>query len=136
MDMSFANQALAAEWLVEREGTLEPGIYTLPRDVDEEVARIKLAHLGGGLEKLTPRADRLPVRVAGRYVGTQCSVLGTQTGTVFVLRPPSVLSPPGTYVACHDLSRLPSLGGRNPVRRVPSRLWRRRPTGTCRADWW
>ncbi|HEX2368829.1 MAG TPA: adenosylhomocysteinase [Acidimicrobiia bacterium] len=54
MDMSFANQALAAEWLVEREGTLEPKIYTLPRDVDEEVARIKLAHLGGGLEKLTP----------------------------------------------------------------------------------
>jgi adenosylhomocysteinase len=53
MDMSFANQALAAEWLVEREGTLEPMIYTLPREVDEEVARIKLAHLGGGLEKLT-----------------------------------------------------------------------------------
>lgn len=53
MDMSFTNQALAAEWLVQREGTLEPGIYTLPPEVDREVAAIKLAHLGGGLEVLT-----------------------------------------------------------------------------------
>jgi adenosylhomocysteinase len=53
MDMSFSNQALAAEWLVERAGTLEPAIYTLPDDIDREVARLKLASLGGGLEQLT-----------------------------------------------------------------------------------
>jgi adenosylhomocysteinase len=53
MDMSFANQALAAEWLAQRAGQLEPGIYTLPVELDQEVARIKLEALGAGLEELT-----------------------------------------------------------------------------------
>lgn len=53
MDMSFSNQALAAEWLIANEGKLEPGIYTLPPEIDEQVAAIKLEALGGGLEKLT-----------------------------------------------------------------------------------
>ena len=53
MDMSFSNQALAAEYLVERAGTLAPGIYKLSDEIDGEVARIKLAHLGAGLEVLT-----------------------------------------------------------------------------------
>jgi adenosylhomocysteinase len=53
MDMSFSNQALAAEFLVVNQDTLEPKIYTLPSEIDEQVASIKLAHLGGGLEKLT-----------------------------------------------------------------------------------
>jgi adenosylhomocysteinase len=53
MDMSFSDQALAAEWLVKRAGNLEPGVYTLPEDLDQEVARIKLEHLGCGLEILT-----------------------------------------------------------------------------------
>ncbi|HEY3427570.1 MAG TPA: adenosylhomocysteinase [Acidimicrobiia bacterium] len=53
MDMSFSNQAMAAEWLAERAGTLEPGIYTLPAELDREVARLKLAALGAGLEELT-----------------------------------------------------------------------------------
>ena len=53
MDMSFSDQALAAEWLVKRAGDLEPGVYTLPEELDQEVARIKLRHLGCGLEVLT-----------------------------------------------------------------------------------
>jgi adenosylhomocysteinase len=53
MDMSFSNQALAAEYLVANEDELEPRIYTLPTEIDDQVASIKLAHLGGGLEKLT-----------------------------------------------------------------------------------
>jgi adenosylhomocysteinase len=53
MDMSFSNQALAAEWLAARAGKLAPGIYTLPSELDQEVARIKLASLGAGLEVLT-----------------------------------------------------------------------------------
>ncbi|MFN2485199.1 MAG: adenosylhomocysteinase [Acidimicrobiia bacterium] len=53
MDMSFANQALAAEWLAQRAGQLEPGIYTLPVELDREVARIKLDSMGAGLEELT-----------------------------------------------------------------------------------
>lgn len=53
MDMSFSNQALAAEYLIVNQDTLEPRIYTLPSEIDSQVASIKLAHLGGGLEKLT-----------------------------------------------------------------------------------
>jgi adenosylhomocysteinase len=53
MDMSFSIQALAAEYLVERAGTLAPGIYKLSDEIDREVASIKLAHLGAGLEVLT-----------------------------------------------------------------------------------
>jgi adenosylhomocysteinase len=53
MDMSFSDQALAAEWLAKRAGDLEPGVYTLPSELDHEVARIKLDHLGCGLEQLT-----------------------------------------------------------------------------------
>lgn len=53
MDMSFSNQALAAEWLVKNAGSLSPQIYTLPADIDRQVARIKLAALGAGLEELT-----------------------------------------------------------------------------------
>jgi adenosylhomocysteinase len=53
MDMSFSDQALAAEYLVKRAGSLEPGVYTLPDELDQEVAAIKLEHLGCGLEVLT-----------------------------------------------------------------------------------
>ena len=53
MDMSFSDQAMAAEWLVKGAGVLEPGVYTLPAELDQEVARIKLQHLGCGLEVLT-----------------------------------------------------------------------------------
>jgi adenosylhomocysteinase len=53
MDMSFSNQALAAEWLAARAGSLAPRIYVLPDELDQEVARIKLASMGAGLEELT-----------------------------------------------------------------------------------
>ena len=53
MDMSFTNQALAAEWLITHAGELEPAIYTLPSEIDRDVASIKLRRLGGGLEELT-----------------------------------------------------------------------------------
>lgn len=53
MDMSFSNQALAAEYLISNQDELEPKIYTLPSEIDDEVAKIKLSHLGGGLEVLT-----------------------------------------------------------------------------------
>lgn len=53
MDMSFSNQALAAEYLITNKDDLEPKIYTLPSEIDDQVASIKLSHLGGGLETLT-----------------------------------------------------------------------------------
>jgi len=53
MDMSFSNQALAAEFLMKNADTLEVKIHTLPTEIDAEVAGIKLESLGGGLEVLT-----------------------------------------------------------------------------------
>lgn len=53
MDMSFSNQALAAEFLMKNADTLEVKIHTLPPEIDAEVASIKLDSLGGGLERLT-----------------------------------------------------------------------------------
>ena len=58
MDMSFADQALAAEWLLEVGADLEPQVYVLPEDLDQEVARLKLAAMGGGLEQLTEEQER------------------------------------------------------------------------------
>ncbi|MGH2705009.1 MAG: adenosylhomocysteinase [Actinomycetota bacterium] len=53
MDMSFANQALALEWLVKNRG-LEPAVYPVPEEIDQEVARLKLHSLGVRLDTLTP----------------------------------------------------------------------------------
>ena len=54
MDMSFANQALAAEHLVKNKGKLKPCVQTLPAEVDNEIAALKLKTLGIQIDKLTP----------------------------------------------------------------------------------
>lgn len=53
MDMSFANQALACEYLVKNKGKLAPGMYSIPTDVDQEIARLKLKAMGINLDTLT-----------------------------------------------------------------------------------
>jgi adenosylhomocysteinase len=53
MDMSFANQALAAEHLVKTAGTLAPQVHGVPAELDEEVARLTLAALGVEIDVLT-----------------------------------------------------------------------------------
>lgn len=53
MDMSFANQALACEYLVKNKGTLEPGLYSIPTEVDQEIARLKLQAMGIAIDTLT-----------------------------------------------------------------------------------
>ncbi|MBD2484757.1 adenosylhomocysteinase [Planktothrix sp. FACHB-1365] len=53
MDMSFANQALACEYLVKNKGELEAGIHSIPKDVDEEIARLKLVAMGIKIDSLT-----------------------------------------------------------------------------------
>lgn len=53
MDMSFANQALAAEFLVKNKGKLEPKVYTLPSNIDDEIASLKLKALGVNIDSLT-----------------------------------------------------------------------------------
>jgi adenosylhomocysteinase len=54
MDMSFANQALSAEWVLSHRGTLEPKVYDVPRDIDAEIARLKLETMGVDIDTLTP----------------------------------------------------------------------------------
>ena len=53
MDMSFANQALAAEFIVKNAATLEKRVYSVPAEVDAEIARIKLAAMGIKIDTLT-----------------------------------------------------------------------------------
>ncbi len=53
MDMSFANQALSAEWVVENAATLERKVYVVPTEIDEEIARLKLATMGIDIDELT-----------------------------------------------------------------------------------
>jgi len=53
MDMSFANQALSVEYLVKKKGQLEPGVHLLPKEVDTEIASLKLRALGISIDTLT-----------------------------------------------------------------------------------
>jgi adenosylhomocysteinase len=53
MDMSFANQALSAEYLVRNKGQLGAGIHVLPREVDQEIARLKLEAMKVSIDELT-----------------------------------------------------------------------------------
>jgi adenosylhomocysteinase len=53
MDMSFANQALSVEYLVKNKGKLEPGVHLLPKEVDQEIASLKLRALGVSIDTLT-----------------------------------------------------------------------------------
>jgi adenosylhomocysteinase len=54
MDMSFANQALAAEWALQQGSALEPRVYDMPDDIDQEIARLKLETMGVEIDRLTP----------------------------------------------------------------------------------
>ena len=54
MDMSFANQALSAEYLVKQKGKLAAGVHVLPPEVDQEIASLKLRAMGINIDELTP----------------------------------------------------------------------------------
>ncbi|NEO26760.1 MAG: adenosylhomocysteinase, partial [Kamptonema sp. SIO4C4] len=54
MDMSFANQALACEYLVKNKGSLQPGLHSIPEEVDKEIAALKLKAMGIEIDTLTP----------------------------------------------------------------------------------
>jgi adenosylhomocysteinase len=53
MDMSFANQALASEFLLQNEGKLPAGVHALPKEVDREIAALKLKAMGVAIDELT-----------------------------------------------------------------------------------
>jgi adenosylhomocysteinase len=54
MDMSFANQALSAEYMAKNASKLEKKVYSVPEDIDKEIARIKLEAMGVKIDVLTP----------------------------------------------------------------------------------
>ena len=54
MDMSFANQALASEFLLKNKGKLSNGVHALPKEVDREIAALKLKAMGITIDVLTP----------------------------------------------------------------------------------
>ena len=58
MDMSFANQALAAEYIVKNKGKIELGVYPVPREIDEDIARLKLKAMGVKIDSLTKEQEK------------------------------------------------------------------------------
>jgi adenosylhomocysteinase len=58
MDMSFSDQALSACYLQQKGKGLKPQVYSLPRELDEEVARLKLSAMGIQIDTLTPEQER------------------------------------------------------------------------------
>jgi adenosylhomocysteinase len=57
MDMAFANQALSAEYMVRNAASLSKAVYTVPEDIDREIARLKLEAMGGVVDVLTPEQE-------------------------------------------------------------------------------
>ena len=58
MDMSFADQSLSVEYVVKNAKKLEPKVYPVPADIDQEVARLKLQSLGVSIDKLTREQEK------------------------------------------------------------------------------
>ena len=58
MDMSFANQALCLEYLVKNKQRLEPKVYSVPEEIDKQIARLKLQSMGIDIDSLTPEQER------------------------------------------------------------------------------
>ena len=57
MDMSFANQAMAAAYLAQNYKNLEKKVYSVPDEIDEEVALLKLAAMRIEIDRLTPEQE-------------------------------------------------------------------------------
>jgi adenosylhomocysteinase len=58
MDMSFATQALCLEYLSKNASSLEPAVHNVPQEIEETIARLKLASLGVEIDELTPEQER------------------------------------------------------------------------------
>jgi adenosylhomocysteinase len=58
MDMSFANQAVSAEWMARNQASLEPKVYDVPKELDAEVARLKLEAMHISIDTLTEEQEK------------------------------------------------------------------------------
>ena len=57
MDMSFANQALAAEYMIKNHADLKHDVYSVPEEIDQQISRLKLAAMGVNIDVLTPEQE-------------------------------------------------------------------------------
>jgi adenosylhomocysteinase len=67
MDMSFANQAMSAEYMVKNHDKLENKVYSVPEELDKQVAKMKLEAMGAQIDRLTPEQEEY---LAGWSEGT------------------------------------------------------------------
>jgi adenosylhomocysteinase len=67
MDMSFANQSLAAEWVAKNHRTLAKKVYRVPQEIDREIARLKLESMGASIDVLSKEQEKY---LAGWEAGT------------------------------------------------------------------
>jgi adenosylhomocysteinase len=58
MDMSFADQALSVEYMVQNHSKLENKCFPVPQELDKQVARMKLESMGVKIDRLTPEQER------------------------------------------------------------------------------
>ncbi|MCH4220410.1 MAG: adenosylhomocysteinase [Eggerthellaceae bacterium] len=58
MDMSFANQALCAEYMIQHASEMKPDCYDVPEEIDDSIARVKLQTLGVSIDTLTPEQEK------------------------------------------------------------------------------
>ena len=58
MDMSFANQALSCEYIAKHAKELPKNVFPVPREIDKEIARLKLEAMGIHIDKLTPEQEK------------------------------------------------------------------------------
>lgn len=68
MDMSFANQALSAEYMLKNAEKLEKKVYCVPEKIDTEIAKLKLTAMGVKIDTLTPEQKKIFIVLAGRHV--------------------------------------------------------------------
>ena len=86
MDMSFANQALSAEYMVKNAAKMEKKVYSVPDLIDREIARLKLAAMGVDIDVLTPRTGFLPEFLGRRHLNQRNSL---NSGSPLVLIVPN-----------------------------------------------
>ena len=91
--MSFANQALAAEYAVQNAASLERKVYPVPEEIDNEIARLKLATMGVEIDRLTEEQAKYLASLGRRHVGE--------------LEPERIVRLEGDRVVVLDQRRLP-----------------------------
>ena len=98
MDMSFANQALAAEYVAQHHAELDNRVYGVPPAIDAEVARLKLAAFGIELDAMTPEQAEYVDRLEARHLGTDAYRPGA-VGTMTAELSPATVAPFGSWAS-------------------------------------